>query len=396
MLLLAILFSSAAAASSGACVADFDVFDSCGTGGAGAVVLNASDQEACCSACGGYSCVSWTFGESKAAAAGDAGFAPHNCAIMSHATARRNVSGHSCGVSKKTAPPTPAPGPPATPCNADISCDVMGAADAAWRCLVAKGEAPTGANNCHAAGPGTAGNTTCACQTPKCAQGKPAPANSSAPQYLQIGDSVSLGAKPLTFANLTAHGVESEHSPGNAASANNGAHCQRGWVQAGARQWDVISFQYGLHDLAFDVERISVQQYRALLANLTDELVAVQGAQGAKLIWVTTTPVPTVPTYSVDGPCNATASCLNPPRFDADVRLYNAAAASVVAAANAAGAKIETLDLYELVIESCGGAAAYASNSCPGFQLPANVHFAAAGWRALADATVAAVLKAIA
>lgn len=390
---LPILLSSAAAASSGACVAGFDVYDNCGTGGTGAVVLNVTDQEACCAACGGYSCFSWTFGTTAA----DTVFPHHNCAIMSSATARRNVSAHSCGVNK--APPAPAPTPPtpaAPPCNADISCDVMGAADAAWRCLVAKGEAPTGANNCHAAGPGTAGNTTCACQTPKCAQGKLAPANASAPQYLQIGDSVSLGAKPLTFANLTAHGIESEHSPGNAASANNGAHCQRGWVQAGARRWDVISFQYGLHDLAFDVERISVQQYRALLANLTDELVAVQEAQGAKLIWVTTTPVPTVPTYSVDGPCNVTASCLNPPRFDTDVRLYNAAAASVVAAANAAGAKIETLDLYELVIESCGGAAAYAANSCPGFQLPANVHFAAAGWKALADATVAAVLNMLA
>ena len=41
-------------------------------------------------------------------------------------------------------------------------------------------------------------------------------------------------------------------------------------------------------------------------------------------------------------------------------------------------------------------AAAFAANACPGFQLPANVHFAAAGWQALADATVDAVLKALA
>ena len=379
------------------CASGFDVYDDCGTGGPGAVVLNVTDIGSCCAACGGYSCFSWTFGPTGVAAGVAAGasanFPPHNCAIMSSATTRRNVSGHSCGVNK--VPPAPAPTPAAPPFNADISCDVMGAADVGWRCLVTKGEAPTSANNCHAAGPGTVGNTTCACGTPKCSDGKPAPANASAPQYLQIGDSVSLGAMPRTFANLSAHGIECEHNPGNAASANNGAHCQRKWVQADTRKWDVISFQYGLHDLAFDEERISVQQYRALLANLTDELVAVQKAQGTKLIWVTTTPVPTVPTYSVDGPCNVTAKCLNPPRFDADVRLYNAAAASIISAANAAGATIETLDLYALVIEQCGGAAAYAKNSCPGFQLPANVHFADAGWQALASVTVQSVLKAI-
>ena len=86
--------------------------------------------------------------------------------------------------------------------------------------------------------------------------------------------------------------------------------------------------------------------------------MAVQKAQGTKLIWVTTTPVPTVPTYSADGPCNKTSKCLNPPRFDADVRLYNAAAAKIMASANANGAAITTLDLYQVVIDACGGAAA--------------------------------------
>jgi hypothetical protein len=57
--------------------------------------------------------------------------------------------------------------------------------------------------------------------------------------------------------------------------------------------------------------------------------VPVQAQQQTKLLWVKTTPVPTVPTY---GPgCNNTAACLNPPRFDKDVVLYNKAADTVMA-----------------------------------------------------------------
>ena len=59
-----------------------------------------------------------------------------------------------------------------------------------------------------------------------------------------------------------------------------------------------------LHDLGFDTERISVEQYSALLTGITEQLAAVQKQSGAKLLWVKTTPVPTVPMY---GPgCNDT------------------------------------------------------------------------------------------
>jgi hypothetical protein len=55
----------------------------------------------------------------------------------------------------------------------------------------------------------------------------------------------------------------------------------------------------------------------------------VQAQYQTKLLWVKTTPVPTVPQY---GPgCNDTATCLNPPRFDKDVVLYNKAADTVMA-----------------------------------------------------------------
>ena len=110
------------------------------------------------------------------------------------------------------------------------------------------------------------------------------------------------------------------------------------------------------------------------------QLVALQRAQGTRLLWITTTPVPTVPVYDQRS-CNTTATCLNPPRFDADVRLYNAAAARVMAKANAAGGNITTFDLYNLVLNRCGGLG-YAN--CSGFKLPANVHFTSDGWDQLA------------
>jgi len=106
----------------------------------------------------------------------------------------------------------------------------------------------------------------------------------------------------------------------------------------------------------------------------------VQRQMGTKLLWVDTTPVPTVPTY---GPmCNDTSRCLNPPRFDKDVVLFNHAAAGVIAAARGNGAVIGTADLYSFVLSKCGGAGYV---HCDGFQLPENVHYTAAGWAALAS-----------
>ena len=279
-------------------------------------------------------------------------------------------------------------GPSRPPCNADLSCDLSSAS--AWRCGHDPTLQPSAENNCHLGGPGAAGNSSCSCGAMQCQSTPSAPTNASSQQYLMIGDSVSIGTAPLVFANLTAHAIEATHSPGNAASTNLGAHCLDAWTDITAgRRWDLISFQFGLHDIAYDTERIGVEQYRALLENITARLVAIQRRDTTQLLWVTTTPVPTVPTYSDAGPCNATAHCLNPPRIDADVQLYNEAAAQVMAAANAAGAKIATLDLYSLVLARCGGPG---YKSCDGFQLPANVHYTAEGWQALADATVDKVL----
>ena len=70
-----------------------------------------------------------------------------------------------------------------------------------------------------------------------------------------------------------------------------------------------------------------------LLANITQHLVTLQQIYGTKLLWVKTTPVPTVDVAYGFG-CNGSATdCLNPARFDTDVVKYNEAAEEVVSTA---------------------------------------------------------------
>jgi hypothetical protein len=48
----------------------------------------------------------------------------------------------------------------------------------------------------------------------------------------------------------------------------------------------------------------------------------------------------------------------------------------------ASGANITTVDLYTPVLEKCGGPG---YTTCPGFQLPNNVHYTDEGWAFLAQ-----------
>ena len=223
------------------------------------------------------------------------------------------------------------------------------------------------------------GNSTCSCSTESCEESPSVATNATLKQFLMIGDSISLGMQSGLAKILAAKGIELTHVPGNAVSSNFGWHCIDGWLQLPHRNWDLISFNFGLHDLAYDTERISVDQYKMLMRNIITKLVGAQQAAKMALLWVTTTPIPTVPTY---GPgCNDTTHCLNPPRFDDDAVLYNLAVAELIEDAARAGAKIGTSDLYSFVLQNCGGRG---YSQCLGFQLPSNVHYTEKGWAALA------------
>lgn len=337
-------------------------------------LTNASTLGECCALChGDYhdECVAWVFGRTRQEGLG---IRSHTCAILASAGKPRTVAGHTSGIAgpNPPAPPSPAPGPP---CHADTDCNVMHGD--LWRCQH-DAAAALPAGNCHLPGPGTRGNSTCSCASIGCLPASYRDNKTASVQYLMIGDSISLGMRSDLSAIVAQRGWSLTHNPGNAASSNLGMHCLEEWITPD-RTWNIISFNFGLHDLGFDTERISVEQYTELIKNITSRLVAVQKKTGCKLLWVDTTPVPTVSVY---GPsCNDTSRCLNPPRFDADVVLYNAAAAEVMADANAAGAQIETADLYSFVLVRCGGKG---FAHCDGFQLPMNVHYTAEGWAALA------------
>ena len=139
------------------------------------------------------------------------------------------------------------------------------------------------------------------------------------PRVLILGDSISIGyTLPLRRA---LQGVANVHRP-----PENCAHTWKGlekideWLGAG--KWDVIHFNWGLHDLKYvdadgklamppDGEQVSTTDEYA--ANL-EKLVARLEKTGAKLIWRVTTRVP-------EGAAG---------RKPADLPRYNDAAAAVM------------------------------------------------------------------
>jgi acyl-CoA thioesterase-1 len=140
------------------------------------------------------------------------------------------------------------------------------------------------------------------------------------------------------------------------------------WI--GESKWDVIHFNWGLHDLKH-VDAISWQNsnsfddpYQAdpeTYKNNLTELVGKLKATGAKLIFATTTPYP-------DG--------VSPARLPSDAKVYNEIAREIMSANG-----IEVNDLYTL----CNG-------RLETIQKPKNVHFNATGNQVL-SAQVADVIQ---
>ena len=117
------------------------------------------------------------------------------------------------------------------------------------------------------------------------------------PRVLLIGDSISIGYTLATRELLT--GKANVHRiPTNGGPTTRGLDQLEAWL--GDQEWDVIHFNWGLHDLKHvddrgsltDVAKGPVQvpldAYRKNLETLTRRLKAT----GAELIWCSTTPIP--------------------------------------------------------------------------------------------------------
>jgi hypothetical protein len=182
------------------------------------------------------------------------------------------------------------------------------------------------------------------------------------PRVLLIGDSISMGytipVRELLKGKANVHRVLTNGGP-----TINGMEHLAEWLGSG--KWDVIHFNWGLHDLKVDKDgarQVPIDKYEQNLR----ELVTRMRQTGARLIWASTTPVPDAK--------------VNPVRVSSDVIAYNKVAAKVMQEAG-----IPTDDLYSFALPKLGT-----------IQLPANVHYTPEGYNALAEQVAASIAQALA
>lgn len=185
------------------------------------------------------------------------------------------------------------------------------------------------------------------------------------PRVLLIGDSISIGYTPAVRELL--QGKANVHRiPTNGGDTNRGLENIDSWLGDG--KWDVIHFNWGLHDikrlkdgkLDASMERaLTPEAYQANLRKLAERLQKT----GAKLIWCATTPVP----EGAEG------------RIPGDEVTYNELAAAVMQDLG-----IPVNDLYSAVKPELAR-----------FQRTANVHFEDEGSAFLGQQVARAILSAL-
>lgn len=176
------------------------------------------------------------------------------------------------------------------------------------------------------------------------------------PRVLLIGDSISIGYT-LPVRELLKGKANVHRIPDNGGPTTNGLKNLDEWL---AGKWDVIHFNFGLHDLKIGdggSRQVPLEQYEQNLRAIVDRL----NKTGARLVWASTTPVPDAE--------------VSPPRQNADVVAYNLAAGRIM---KETGVSID--DLYGLVLPRLKS-----------WQIPANVHFNTEGYQALGERVAAAI-----
>jgi hypothetical protein len=181
------------------------------------------------------------------------------------------------------------------------------------------------------------------------------------PRVLLIGDSISIGYTVAVRSLL--NGKANVHRPPeNGGPTTNGLAKLSSWLGPG--KWDVVHFNWGLHDLKIMTNGQRQVPPKVYEKNLR-ELVGQLRTTGATLIWASTTPVP-------DGK-------LSPLRHSADALLYNAIADRIMK-----DNRIAIDDLYRLAMPQLAK-----------IQKPANVHFTTEGYETLARQVAASIESAL-
>ncbi len=183
------------------------------------------------------------------------------------------------------------------------------------------------------------------------------------PRVLLIGDSVSIGyTRPVR--ELLKGKANVHRPPTNCSSTGNGLNNLASWL--GDAKWDVIHFNFGLHDAKLPPEGIRHAPPDVYEKNLR-ELVKRMQATGAKLIFATTTPVPNGGNLAAD-------------RRFGSVEDYNAVALRVMK-----DCSVAVDDLYAAVVPHMDRV-----------RKPNDVHFTDEGSALLARHVVAAIEVALA
>ena len=201
----------------------------------------------------------------------------------------------------------------------------------------------------------------------------PAKEDPRLPRVIIVGDSISLGytdeVRKLLAGKANVHRVL-----GNTGPSSSGVQKVAGWVDPTNGTWDVIHFNFGVHDIKLgsggkdnqpyattDGHQIPPDEYERNLR----QIVAKFQTTGAVLVWCSTTPVP--------------AGKLDPPRQPDDVVKYNNIARKVM---NENGVLID--DLYSIALPRLAEV-----------QLPHNVHYTKEGSAELAKHVAASIEMAL-
>lgn len=175
----------------------------------------------------------------------------------------------------------------------------------------------------------------------------------------RIAFALSIRSDTISVRRLL-QGIANVHRiPMNGSTTEVGIKYLSTWL--GDKKWDVIHFNWGLHDLTVMPDgsfQVPLDKYKENLRVLVKQLKQT----GATLVWATTTPVPDAPLAYLH-------------RRSADAPAYNAVAHQVM---DENGVAID--DLYS-----------FALPRLKEIQKPANVHYTEHGAEVLAESVAASI-----
>lgn len=191
------------------------------------------------------------------------------------------------------------------------------------------------------------------------------------PNVLLIGDSISIGYH-LAAREALAGKANVFRPKTNCGPTTRGTEQIDAWL--GDRRWDVVHWNFGLHDLKYmgpngenladpaaenSHPQVAIDAYEAHIKALAERIKK----QAKVVIWRETTPVPEGAAGRVPG----------------DAKRYNAAAAKAVA--EVGGISTDPFFAY--------------AESVAGMQQPANVHYTSEGSKALGQHVAEVILRAL-